>query len=186
MMDLMPGFDSARAIFCTIAWAATLLAALLFVISFFTDFEGGEADAAGGDGADTGMFSFRAIIGFFLGLGWGGYLSLQGGGSVALACGIGLGVGVVMFLLVALLIRAIYGLRSDGNISPQSLVGMSGTVYVTIPPHGEPGGQVQVAHPNQLLTLAAVQEGDTPLPAQTPIVVTASIAGQVTVRPLSK
>jgi Na+-driven multidrug efflux pump len=65
-MELMPGFDSARAIFCTIAWAATLLAALMFVISFFTDFDGGDADAAGGDGADTGMFSFRAVVGFFL------------------------------------------------------------------------------------------------------------------------
>ena len=46
-MELMPGFDSARAIFCTIAWAATLLAALMFIISFFTDFDGGDADGIG-------------------------------------------------------------------------------------------------------------------------------------------
>lgn len=186
MMELMPGFDSPRAIFCTIAWVATALAALMFVISFFTDFDGsGDADAAG-DGADTGMFSFRAVLGFFLGLGWGGYLSLQAGSTVAVACGIGVAVGVVMFLLVAAIIRMIYGLRSDGNITPDSLVGMNGTVYVTIPPKGEPGGQVQVAHPNQLLTIAAVQEGEAALPAQTPVVVTAAAAGQVTVRPLSQ
>lgn len=183
----MPGFDSPRAIFCTIAWVATLLAAFVFVISFFTDFDGsGDVDAAGGDGADTGMFSFRAVLGFFLGLGWGGYLSLQGGGSVALACGVGLAVGVVMFLLVAAVIRMIYGLRSDGNISSESLVGLNATVYVTIPPRGEPGGQVQVAHPNQLLTLPAVQTGDTPLPAQTPVIVIAASAGQVTVRTISQ
>lgn len=181
----MPGFDSPRAIFCTIAWVATLLAALMFVVSFFTDFDGGADVDASGAGADTGMFSFRAIVGFFLGLGWGGYLSMQSGAGVAVSSAVGLGVGVVMFLLVAMLIRAIYGLRSDGNISPASLVGMSGTVYVTIPPRGEVGGQVQVSHPNQLLTIAAVQEGDAPLPAQTPIIVTAATAGQVTVRPLS-
>ena len=64
----MPGFDSARAIFCTIAWAATLMAALVFVISFFADFDGGP-DAAD---ADIGLFSFRAVLGFFLGFGWGG------------------------------------------------------------------------------------------------------------------
>ena len=177
----MPGFDSPRAIFCTIAWVATLLAGLMFVISFFTDFDG-SGDA---DGADTGMFSFRAILGFFLGLGWGGYLSLQAGCSVTAACGIGVVVGIAMFLLVAALIRMIYGLRSDGNITPESLVGMPGTVYVTIPPRGEVGGQVQVAHPNQLLTLSAVQEGDTPLPAQTSITVIAATSGQVTVRPVS-
>lgn len=185
-MELMPGFDSARAIFCTIAWAATLLAALMFVISFFTDFDGGgDADVTAGDGADTGMFSFRAVVGFFLGFGWGGYISQQTMGDALWACSIGLGVGVVMFLLVAMLIRMIYGLRSDGNITADSLVGLSGTVYVTIPPHGEPGGQVQVAHPNQLITIAAVQKGNEPLPAGTRITVVSSVAGQVTVQSLS-
>ena len=183
----MPGFDSARAIFCTIAWAATLLAALMFVISFFTDFDGGgDADASGGDGTDTGVFSFRAVVGFFLGCGGGGFICPQAVGYVGWACGVGLGVGVLMFLLVAMLIRMIYGLRSDGNISPESLVGLYGTVYVTIPAAGEPGGQVQVAHPNQLITIAAVQYGATPLPAGTRISVTASAAGQVTVQPVSQ
>lgn len=184
-MELMPGFDSARAIFCTIAWAATLLAALMFVISFFTDFDGGDTDAAAGDGTDTGMFSFRAVVGFFLGFGWGGYICQQAVGNVWCACGVGLGVGVLMFLLVAMLIRMIYGLRSDGNISPESLVGLSGTVYVTIPPAGETGGQVQVAHPNQLITIAAVQQGTTPLLAGTRVTVIASVAGQVTVQTVS-
>lgn len=182
----MPGFDSARAIFCTIAWAATLLAALMFVVSFFTDFDGGgDADVTSGDGADTGMFSFRAVVGFFLGFGWGGYICQQASGNVMWSCGVGLGVGIIMFLLVAMLIRMIYGLRSDGNISPESLVGLGGTVYVTIPPHGEPGGQVQVAHPNQLITIAAVQHGGESLPAGTRITVTASTVGQVTVKSVS-
>lgn len=186
MTELMPGFDSPRAVFCAIAWVSTLLAALMFVISFFVDFDGGGEVGAAGDGADTGMFSFRAIVGFFLGLGWGGYLCLQSGGSVLMAGSVGLGVGVIMFLLVAMLIRAICGLQADGNIPPESLVGRSGTVYVTIPPRGEPGGQVQVAHPNQLMTLPAVQEGDEPLPARTLIIVTAATPSQVTVKPLSK
>lgn len=185
-MELMPGFDSARALFCTIAWAATLLAALMFVISFFTDFDGGDADAAGGDGAETGMFSFRAVVGFFLGFGWGAYICQQAAGNVIMACAVGLGAGLLMFILVAMLIRMIYGLRSDGNITPESLVGLSGTVYVTIPPSGESGGQVQVAHPNQLITIAAVQRGSEPLSAGTRVTVIESIAGQVTVQPVSQ
>ena len=186
-MELMPGFDSARAIFCTIAWAATLLAALMFVVSFFTDFDGGgDMDAAAGEGADTGMFSFRAVVGFFLGFGWGGYICQQIAGNVWCSCGVGVGVGVCMFLLVALLIRMIYGLRSDGNIAPESLVGMSGTVYVSIPPHGEPGGQAQIAHPNQLMTVAAIQQGSENLSAGTRIIVTASATGVVTVKPFSQ
>ena len=183
-MELMPGFDSARAIFCTIAWSATLLAALLFIISFFTDFDGGDVDVSVADCADAGMFSFRAVVGFFLGFGWGGYICQQTVGNSLWSCCAGLAVGIVMFLLVAMLIRMIYALRSDGNIAPASLVGLSGSVYVTIPPHGEPGGQVQVAHPNQLITIAAVQQGGESLPAGTRITVVASAAGQVTVQPL--
>ncbi|MBO5683863.1 MAG: hypothetical protein J6R92_02845 [Akkermansia sp.] len=180
---LMPGFDSARAIFCTIAWSATLLAALVFVISFFTDFDGGDADVA--SGTDAGMFSFRAVLGFFLGFGWVGYICQQLTGNVMWASGAGVAAGLLMFVLVAMLIRMIYGLRSDGNISPASLVGLSGTVYVSIPPKGEPGGQVQVAHPNQLITIAAVQQGDEVLPAGSRIVVIDSTVGLVMVKPLS-
>ena len=184
-MELMPGFDSARAIFCTIAWAATLLAALMFVISFFTDFDGGgDADAAAGDGTDTGIFSVRAVVGFFRGFGWGGYLAVLGGGGAGLGIFVGLLVGVVMFFLIAGIMKAIYSLKSDGSLKYESLVGMTGTVYVTIPPHGEPGGQVQVSHPSQLITMAAVQDGDTPLPAQTRIEVVAATTYQLTVRPL--
>ncbi len=182
---LMPGFDSARAIFCTIAWAATLLAALVFVISFFTDFDGGDTDIAGAEGADVGMFSFRAVLGFFLGFGWGGYICQQLVGEVMWSCGVGLAAGLIMFMLVAMLIRMIYGLRSDGNITPSSLIGLTGTVYVTIPPNGESGGQAQIAHPNQLITIAAVQQGSEPLSAGTRVVVTDSCVGVVTVKPLS-
>lgn len=71
---------------------------------------------------------------------------------------VGLGVGAVMFVIVAGMMKLIYSLKSDGTLKHDSLVGLTGTVYVTVPPHGEPGGQVQIAHPSQLLTIAAVQE----------------------------
>ena len=62
---------------------------------------------------------------------------------------------------------------------------MTGTVYVSIPPHGEPGGQVQVAHPSQMITMPAVQEGDVPLPAMTRIEVVSATTYQLLVRPVS-
>ena len=44
---------------------------------------------------------------------------------------------------------------------------------------------MQVAHPNQLITIAAVQQGTTPLLAGTRVTVIASVAGQVTVQTVS-
>ena len=181
--SLLPNFNSPLGIFCAIAWVGTLLSAIMFGVSFIVDFGGSDLDAGSVDG-DTGSFSVQAVMGFILGFGWGGYLAVLGGGGAGLGIFVGLLVGVVMFFLIAGIMKAIYSLKSDGSLKYESLVGMTGTVYVTIPPHGEPGGQVQVSHPSQLITMAAVQDGDTPLPAQTRIEVVAATTYQLTVRPL--
>lgn len=184
--ELLPHFDSAVGIFCTIAWAATLISIVMFVGSAVADVADGAdaADAAGDVDGDAGMFSTRAIIAFILGFGWGGYLTVVNGAGVGMGITVGLLLGLLMFVLVAALMKFIYSLKSDGSLKYETLVGMTGTVYVTIPPHGEPGGQVQVSHPSQLITMAAVQEGGTPLPAQTRIMVTHATTYQLTVRPL--
>lgn len=185
-LNLVPSLDSAAGIFCILVWLSTLLALGLFVISFFADLGGGDADVSGDLDGDTGHFSVRTIIGFMLGFSWGGFVCIQSGMSTAGSVGVGVLVGLFMFLLIAQLMRFIYGLRSDGSLDYKTLVGMKGTVYVTIPPHGEPGGQVQVAHPSQLVTMQAIQYGDHPLPAQTRIIVTEANTLQLVVRSLDE
>ncbi len=185
--DMLPEFSSARGIFCAIAWFSTVISLGLFLISLFADFGAEGADAPAGDAGmdgDVGMFSVRACTGFVLGFGWGGFCASQAGLGAVSAALVGLLVGLVMFFIVAALMKFIYSLRSDGTLDYGTLTGCTGTVYVTVQPRGEPGGQVQVSHPNQLITIAAVQEGDTPLPAQTRVVVTSATSGQVTVKPL--
>lgn len=180
--DMLPDFTSPRGIFCAIAWLSTIISLVMLVISIFSDFGGDDIDIADGD---TGSLSVRALVGFALGLGWGGFIAIQTGAGVGLSILIGLMLGVLMFFIVAAIMRLIYSLKSDGSLNYSSLVGMTGTVYVTIPPHGEPGGQVQVAHPSQMITMPAVQEGHTPLPAMTRIEVVAATTYQLVVRPIS-
>ncbi len=181
LASLMPGFDSAGGLFMLIAWAATFFAVLMCLGSVI----GADADMDTDTDADVGFFSTRSVVGFLLGVGWGGYIALQLGCETGAAVCVGMAVGLGMFLVVALMMRLIYGLRADGTLNYQTLEGLEGTVYITIPPHGESGGQVQIAHPSQLITIAAVQEGDSPLPARTRIVVTKASTSQVTVRALS-
>lgn len=180
---LLPDFSSPRGIFCAIAWIGTLISAIMFVVAFIADIGGGDLDTGSVDG-DMGAFSLQAVMGFTLGFGWGGYLAVAGGAGVGLGIFVGMLVGIIMFFVIAGIMKAIYSLKSDGSLKYESLVGMTGTVYVTIPPKGEPGGQVQVSHPSQLITMAAVQDGDTPLPAQTRIEVVAATTYQLTVRPV--
>ncbi len=180
--QLLPNFNTPVGVFMAIAWTATALAVVLGVMSLF----GGDADSdadVGADG-DVGFFSTRAVVGFLLGVGWGGYCGIQAGLGTIGSVFVGLGVGLVMFFFVAFMMRFIYSLRVDGTLDYKTLEGLTGTVYVTIPPHGEPGGQVQISHPNQLITMAAVQDGDAPLPAQTRVVVVSASTSLVTVKPL--
>lgn len=181
--SLLPNFNTPLGIFCAIAWVGTLISAIMFIVAFIADMGGGELDAGAVDG-DMGAFSVQAVMGFILGFGWGGYLTVAGGAGVGLGIFVGLLVGIIMFFIIAGIMKAIYSLKVDGSLKYESLVGMTGTVYVTIPPHGEPGGQVQVSHPSQLVTMAAVQDGDEPLPAQTRIEVVAATTYQLTVRPV--
>ena len=176
-LDLLPNFNTQTGIFCAMAWIATLIALLLFAISFI-------ADAGSGDG-DAGWFSVRAVNGFLLGFGWAGFVASNHGCGVLSAIAIGLAIGLIMFLLVAILMRFINGLKCDGTLQYTTLVGMTGTVYVTLPPNGEPGGQVQVNHPGQMLTMQAVQYGDKPLSAQTRVVVVDATSQLLTVRPFT-
>lgn len=186
--DFTPDWESARGIFCGVAWCSTIIAALLTIFSIFA---GVEADADGdltatqtdtGDG-DAGLFSLRAIVGFFLGMGWGGFIAASAGMNMWGSAACALAAGLAMFFTVAFIMRAIYSLKSEVVFRADSLIGKTGTVYVTIPPKGEPGGQVQVSA-EQLITMPAVQEEDTPLPAQTPIIVTAATPNQLTVKAL--
>ena len=183
--QLMPDFASARGVFCAIAWFATILSLISLVLALFADF-GGDADAdLPGDAADggTGSLSVRAVIAFLLGLGWGGFVATQWGLSTFPSLCVGILLGLVLFFIVAVLMRLIYGMKSDGTLKYSDLIGLQGTVYVTIPPHGEPGGQVQVAHPGQLVTMPAIQHGDSPLSAQSSIIVVEATPQRLVVRP---
>ncbi len=183
--NLIPDFLSATGIFCAIAWFATAMAVLVSVFSFFSD-GGDDISSAGeaGGGHEAGWLSLRSLTGFLLGFGWTGFVLSQAGGTVGESVIGGIIGGVAMFFLIVFLMRMIYSLRSDGTLKYDSLVGMSALVYVTIPPHGESGGQVKVAHPSQLFFLPAVQSGDVPLSADTPVKITAVHAGVLTVSPL--
>lgn len=120
----------------------------------------------------------------FSGFGWGA-CSAQGlGWGMAASLAAAFFTGVLMFLIIGISMRFIMSLKSDGTLNYETLKGMHGTVYISIPGRLERGGQVTIAHPSQLLYLPAVQEGEESLPAGTPVEVVAVTAGVVTVKSL--
>ncbi len=160
----------------------TVVAGLLMLVSFFG---GGDLDGdAGVAGAEGGLFSTRTIIGFFLGLSWGAFVTRAMDMSIIVCLLVGTLCGLATFFVIGVTMRMLLRMHTDGSFKYESLEGMEGEVYLTIPPAGESGGQVQVAHPQQFITIAAMQEGDTAIPAHARVIITKASSTMVTVKAL--
>lgn len=150
-------------IFFIIAVVATGVGALLFLLSLFGLGEHDLDFDADSGGADVGLLSIKSGIGFFLGFGWGGVLAQGLDWGMAASLAAAFFTGVLMFLIIGISMRFIMSLKSDGTLNYETLKGMTGSVYISIPGNLQRGGQVTIAHPSQLLYLPAVQEGEHPL-----------------------
>lgn len=108
---------------------------------------------------DAEAFSIRAINGFFLGFGLVGYACEVSGFSHLSSALAGLATGIAMMAIIVFTMRTFKKLRSDGTMRMQDTVGATGTVYVTVPPHGAVGGQVNITFGNRNETFLAIQHG---------------------------
>ena len=161
MTDWWNSLDLSLQVFYAIAIVAlgltivqTLLALLGMGVDGFFDFF--HLDIGSTDASGLGLFSSHTVSAFFLGFGWGGVLSLEGGLSVLAATAIGVGAGLVLMFSMFFLIRALLRLQSSGNLEYGSAIGSEATVYVTIPgDNHDGGGQIQVNIQGRLVTASA-------------------------------
>ncbi|NNC89956.1 MAG: hypothetical protein HKN82_15975 [Akkermansiaceae bacterium] len=101
--------------------------------------------AAGGDGgSDLGLLSVRTIIAFLMGFGWAGAWFTEIGWSVLLVVPLAFVIGFILMVIVAWLMKLLYGLRQSGTLAFDSAVGELATVYLPIPPDKEKAGKVEV------------------------------------------
>ncbi|HPE95939.1 MAG TPA: hypothetical protein PLT66_07735, partial [Bacillota bacterium] len=79
--------------------------------------------------------------------------------------------GVIAMLVIALLLKLSMKLQHDGTLDYRNALGVSGTVYITIPPSRTEKGKVNVVVQGALMELDAVTDEETPLKYGTEIVV---------------
>ena len=82
-----------------------------------------------------------------------------------------------MMFLLALLFKAVMGLRSDGNIDNRNAIGIAGKVYLTIPPARSGEGKVYVMLQGSYVERDAVTDDDAAIPTGAEIVVV-GVSGQ--------
>jgi membrane protein implicated in regulation of membrane protease activity len=185
MLDFLFDWSSlgiAEKVFAGIGVAALVLTVLQTLLSLIGgagdhDFEVSEAD--GGSGHAWGLLSIRGMFGYMLGLGWGGIIALRYGLGVIPATLLGSVLGVLIALGLALLMRAVYSLRSDGTVQLENAIGQTGTVYQRIPAERDGFGKVQIIVQGRLQTLEAVTDSPTDLKAPKQVRVVAVVSGNL-------
>ncbi|MBX3362180.1 MAG: NfeD family protein [Phycisphaeraceae bacterium] len=148
---------------------------LIFILKLVLMFVGGEtmeldtdidspSDGALDGSESTGAFkalSLQSIAAFCMGFGWGGlgvYHGLNAGIMMSIVGAIG--GGVLMVWVLAMLLRGLLALQSDGTASMRSAMGVEGDVYVTVPSAGAGRGQVRIVVSGRQRIVNAITEGE--------------------------
>ncbi len=122
------------------------------------DGAGLDVDAGAADlGHDTGLgiFSVHTIAAFFLGFGWTGAIALEQGAPLLLAVPLATGAGGLLMAAMYFLMLSLWRMQSDGTRKYDTAVGLTGTVYSTVPARNEGSGQIEVMIGGRLTTATA-------------------------------
>lgn len=174
------GLSLTGQIYAIIGIAATLLL-LIQVVLLLMGF-GGESDF-GGDAMDVDtdldmdgdmnadtldpaeavdgglrVLSVRSVISFFAVAGWVGVIADKGGSPLWLSVPLAFACGLVTMILVALLMKWVLGLQSDGTADIRNAVGVSGTVYLRVPANRTETGKVNLLLQGSYRELEAVTD----------------------------
>ena len=148
-----------------IFWCVGIVAGIVFIIQSILTFIGLDSDAdAGFDGVEmdgvTGFFSFKNLINFLLGYGWGGVcLSNAVPSPVGLQLA-AIGVGLAFVCLFLLVLRQVLRLGVDKTFHVEDAVGHTADVYLRIPAARGGSGKVQVSVNGSVHELEAMTDGD--------------------------
>lgn len=123
------------------------------------------------------IFTLRGVIAFAVVFGWVGAAMSSAAVSLAITVPVAFLCGFAMMLAIALLLRAVMKLRANGNTDNRNAIGVSGRVYLTVPPARTGEGKVQVLLQGSLVERGAVTDEETAIPTGSEIVVV-GVSGQ--------
>lgn len=117
------------------------------------------------------LVSARSIVAFLCIFGWLGLTLSANGTAEWLSVIVALIGGFLAMLGVAYLVKGLSKLQSDGSMNLKYALGVSGNIYITVPPRRSGKGKVNIIVQGKLEELDAVTDEELPLPFGTEIVV---------------
>jgi len=158
-------------VYLKIMWGIAIPFSIIFLIQMIMTFLGmgangeisGDADADTDTGMPFQFFTFRNLVNFFLGFSWAGisfYGIIESKGwltFVSVLC------GLVLVAIVMALLYALSRTTQSGNIDIKQAVGLTATVYFTIPAAGKGAGKVQMTVQQAVREYDAVTNSTEPI-----------------------
>lgn len=123
------------------------------------------------------IFTVRGIVAFLVVFGWVGAVLDGAGVKMYITVPVSALCGFLMMVILAILLKFVMKLRSEGNVDNRNAVGTSGRVYLTIPPSRSGEGKVQVMLQGSLTEINAVTDETDPIKTGSEIVVI-GVSGQ--------
>ena len=118
------------------------------------------------------LFTVRGVVAFLVLFGWGGLWLCQLGVPGLLAVFLAVPIGFAGMVGIALAVRQAVRLQYDGTLDPRNAVGLTGTVYLTVPAGRAAPGKVELTVQEQLREFEAVTDSPEPIPTGDPVRVT--------------
>ena len=122
---------------------------------------------------DSGLriFTVRGFVTFFCIFGWSGLLFFKLDINPAISIMSAFILGLIFMILVAYLLAKSLKLQQDGTTDINSAIGVSGSVYITIPKARSGTGKVNAVVSGRYSEYDAVTDDNNPIPTQTEITV---------------
>jgi membrane protein implicated in regulation of membrane protease activity len=147
-------------------WLIASVSTLIFVILLGLMFIGGDSEGVDFDHdgdvslahADSiDLFSLKSILAFLMFFGWSGLAAISLGMKFWwFSLGISFVIGFIMMFFTAWVIMLLYSLQQDGTMKINKAVGLTGEVYISIPPKMQGQGKVEILLNGSYKTLDAV------------------------------
>ncbi|HPO16513.1 MAG TPA: hypothetical protein PLI09_23965 [Candidatus Hydrogenedentes bacterium] len=130
----------------------------------------------GGDTHDSSWFfklvSFRSMVASITFFGLGGGLGMSAGLPSFFAFSLALSAGVAAMILVAWVMHLFMTLHAEGTVRIENALGMTATVYLTIPAKRTGAGKVTVAVQNRSMEYEAFTDEEVSIPTGSDVIVT--------------
>lgn len=163
MMDKFLALELPMQVF----WGLAIISSAFFLVQTIMAFLGLDADTDDGAGFEdvemggvSGYFSFRNLVNFMLGYGWGGIVLHDVIPNLMWLQVAALGIGVLFVIIFVFILRQIMKLSTDKTFHIEEAIGLIADTYLRIPGEKKGSGKVMVSVRGSMHEIEAITEGE--------------------------